>query len=82
MKDKLVDVYEECGCGVLLLCILLVLAIAFGILCFEGWLLMLVWNYAIVAVFNAPPIGFWIAVCLVWLLNLISKAFTIKVNKN
>lgn len=82
MKERLVGMYEDYGCGVFLLGCLLVLAIAFGVFCFEGWLLMLVWNYAIVAVFNAPPIGFWIAVCFVWILNLVSKVFTIKVKKD
>lgn len=82
MKEKLVSAYEDYGCGVFLLCVLLVLALAFGVLCFEGWLLMLVWNYAVVAIFNAPPIGFWIAVCFVWLLNIIGNAFTIKVKKD
>ena len=82
MVERFSRVCDDWGCGVAILCVLLALALAFGIFCFEGWLLMLVWNYAIVAVFNAPPIGFWIAVCFVWILNLVGKVFTIKVKKD
>lgn len=79
MKEKLTGLYDNYGLGIFLVGCLLVLAIAFGAFCLEGWLLMLVWNYAIVSVFNVPTIGFWIAVCFAWLLNIIGKVFTIRV---
>ena len=75
MKDRLVGLYEDYGCGMLLLGILLVLAIAFGVYCLEGWLLMLVWNYVAVVYFSAPILGYWswvgIAVILTWLCGLL-----------
>ena len=75
MKDRLVGLYEDYGCGMLLLGILLVLAIAFGVYCLEGWLLMLVWNYVAAVYFSAPILGYWawvgIAVILTWLCGLL-----------
>ena len=49
--------------------IALALALAFGILCFEGWLLMLLWNAVIPAIFvGAPTLHFWGAVGLILIL--------------
>ena len=82
MKDKLVSVYEDCGCLVFILVFLLVLGVAFGIFCFEGWLFMLIWNALAAGMFGAPTIGYWVSVGVVWLLNLIGRMFTIKVNRD
>ena len=79
MKAKLMDVYEVGGCGLVLLCLILVLALVFGILCFEGWLIMLLWNWVAVSLFNAPAIGYWLGVGIVVCLNLLSKVFTIRI---
>ena len=40
---------------VLVLIFALIFGIAFGILCFEGWLLMLLWNAVIPAIFVGAP---------------------------
>lgn len=49
-----------------------VLGIAFGFMCLSGWLVMLVWNATLPAIFSGvSAIGFWQAVgldFLVWLL--------------
>ncbi len=56
----------------LLIAIVVALGIAFGFMCLSGWLIMLVWNAVLPAVFSGvSAITFWQAVgldFLVWLL--------------
>lgn len=50
---------------VILIEVVLFLGILFGCLCADAALLMVLWNYAMVAAFvTAAPIGFWQAFCL------------------
>lgn len=59
---------------VLVLIFALIFGIAFGILCFEGWLLMLLWNAVIPAIFvGAPTLSFWLAVGLILICNILFK---------
>ena len=45
--------------------IILVLGIIFGVLCFESWLIMLLWNATLPTVFSGvTAIGFWQSVCI------------------
>lgn len=45
--------------------IIIVLGIIFGVLCFESWLIMLLWNATLPAVFSGVvAIGFWQSVCI------------------
>lgn len=45
--------------------IIIVLGILFGVLCFESWLTMLLWNATLPAVFSGvTAIGFWQSVCI------------------
>ena len=45
--------------------IILVLGILFGVLCFESWLAMLLWNATLPVVFGGvTAIGFWQSVCI------------------
>ena len=45
--------------------IVLVLGIIFGLLCFESWLIMLLWNATLPAVLSGvTTIGFWQSVCI------------------
>lgn len=54
--------------------LVLILALIFGILCFEGWLLMLLWNAVIPAIFvGAPTLSFWLAVGLILICNILFK---------
>ena len=40
--------------------VIIALGIAFGLLCLEGWLIMLLWNATLPAVFSGvTAIGFW-----------------------
>lgn len=45
--------------------IIIALGIIFGVLCFESWLIMLLWNATLPAVFSGvTAIGFWQSVCI------------------
>lgn len=67
-KDNLSDL----GCGGLILVVLLIIALAFGIMCFEAWIAMLIWNYVVVALFVALPIiGFWQMFLILMLINIV-----------
>lgn len=75
--NELIDNAFDKGMGwgilVTILLIVLVLALAFGVLCFEGWLVMLLWNAVVVSVFGAPTLSFWLSVGLLLLCNLLFK---------
>ena len=58
MKDKLVSVYEDCGCLVFILGLLLCLGLVFGIYCLQGWIFLLLWNWLAVSLLNAPALGY------------------------
>lgn len=76
--NRLIDNAFDKGMGwgilVTVLLIALILALAFGVLCFEGWLVMLLWNAVIVSVFGAPTLSFWLSVGILLLCNLLFKA--------
>ena len=45
--------------------IIIVLGTIFGVLCFESWLIMLLWNATLPALFSGvTTIGFWQSVCI------------------
>lgn len=46
----------------------------FGMMCFQSWLVMLLWNWVMVSVFDLPVISFWIAFGLRWLGHLLFTA--------
>ena len=63
---------EGWGCGAWLLVIVLLLAIVFACLCLEAWLVMLLWNAVIPLLWaTAPELGFWAAMGLMLLCNLL-----------
>lgn len=64
--------YDNHGCLATIGFIILVLALIFGGLCLEGWLVMLLWNAILPLIWaNAPTLTFWAAVGLVLLLDLL-----------
>ncbi len=71
MQDKLVSVYEECGCLAFILAILLCLGLVFGIYCLQGWIFLLLWNWLAVDYFNAPLLGYWVCVGIVCALHFL-----------
>ena len=47
------------------ICIIIGLGFIFGVLCLESWLIMLLWNATLPAVFSGVAvIGFWQSVCI------------------
>lgn len=76
--NELIESAFDKGMGwgflVTILLIVLVLALAFGALCLEGWLVMLLWNAVVVSVFGAPALSFWLSVGILLLCNLLFKA--------
>lgn len=64
------------GWGILatILFIVFCLALAFGVLCLEGWIVMLLWNAVVVTAFGAPTLSFWLSVSILLLCNLLFKA--------
>ena len=63
---------EELGCGGFIFVVLLILALAFGIMCFEAWIAMLIWNCVVVALFaTLPIIGFWQTFLILMLINIV-----------
>jgi hypothetical protein len=78
MFDK-VDT-SDWGCGDWLLCIVLVLAMVFGGLCLEAWLVMLLWNAVMPLLWaTAPTLGFWAAMGLIILCHILfGKTINIK----
>lgn len=73
MKDKLVDVYEAGGCLALILVLLLGLVLVFGIYCLQGWIFLLLWNWLAVGLLNAPALGYWVCVGIVFALHFLGK---------
>lgn len=77
MRNSIDGIYEACGCLfgtiVLILCVVLILGIAFGVFCFQGWIFMLLWNWLAVSLFNAPALGYWVCVGIVFSLNFLGK---------
>lgn len=55
--------------------IIIALGILFGVLCFESWLVMLLWNATLPTIFGGvTAISFWQSVCINLLINLLSGA--------
>jgi hypothetical protein len=65
------------ACIVCLFTIALGLALAFGIICLKGWLVMLLWNWVMVGVFSLPAINLWVAIGIFLLASLLFKPRTI-----
>lgn len=77
MRNSIDGIYETCGCLlgtiVIILCIALILGIAFGVFCLQGWIFMLLWNWLAVSLFNAPVLSYWVCVGIVFALNFLGK---------
>lgn len=71
---------EGWGCGAWTLAIVLILVLVFALLCFEAWLVMLLWNAVIPLIWaTAPELGFWAAMGLLLLCNILFGK-TVKTN--
>lgn len=74
---------KDYGVVIAILCIILGLAISFGIACLWGWVFMAVWNNLLPLLWaEAPTISFWFATGIVFVLRLILKPVTNISTKN
>lgn len=77
MKNSIDGIYETCGCLlgtiIIILCLALVLGIVFGVFCLQGWIFMLLWNWLAVSLFNAPALGYWVCVGIVFALHFLGR---------
>ena len=82
--DVLNDSYDDWGAVaavfLTLFAIIFALALAFGSMCLQAWLVMLLWNWIAVELFGAPILTFWVAFGLRWLCVLLFKT-RVTVNK-
>jgi hypothetical protein len=82
--EKIADAWEEYSVGVAILAIIGIvigaLALSFGVMCFQAWLVMLLWNWIAVGLFGAPVLTFWVAFGLRLLCSLLFKS-NVTVNK-
>lgn len=78
MLERIMRIWEEhsiVGAIVLIVGVVVgCLAIAFGFLCLQAWLVMLLWNWVAVSLFGAPTLSFWISFGLCWLCDLLFKS--------
>lgn len=69
--------YKDKGCGWYIAVILFALAIIFAFTCFEGWLVMLLWNAVMPLIWaEAPKLSFWAAVGVLLLCNILFKTIS------
>lgn len=54
--------------------IIAIFALAFGLLCFEVWIAMLLWNALLIPMFGAPEITFWPMWGIILLCNILFKS--------
>lgn len=76
---KIGELFEAYSFGVALLACIVVLVLAaclvFGILCFEAWILMLLWNAVVLSLWvGAPSLTFWLAFGLLLICNILFKS--------
>lgn len=51
--------------------VIIVLLIGLALSAFGAWLMMLLWNWVVVAIFGLPKVSFWLAWGLTFLFGLI-----------
>lgn len=87
MLNKIAEFFDEHDIGVAIalsiLFIILSLGVAFGMICLWGWVFMLVWNSLLPILWTeAPAIGFWLSVGIVYIVRVLFKATVTVNNKN
>ena len=86
MRNSIDGIYETCGCLlgtiIIILCLALVLGIVFGVFCLQGWIFMLLWNWLAVSLFNAPALGYWVCVGIVFALNFLGRLIFGRTRRN
>ena len=82
--EKIVDAWDDYSVGVATIItigiVVGILALWFGSVCLHAWLIMLLWNWAVVGLFGTPVISFWMAFGIHCLCSLLFKS-NVTVNK-
>jgi hypothetical protein len=77
MKNSVNNIWEVCDCLVALIILILLfafmLSVVLGVLCLQGWIFMLLWNWLAVSLFSAPALGYWVCVGIVFALNFLGR---------
>ena len=75
---KIVNSWEDYSVGVAIFAIIGIIigaiALWFGAICLQAWLVMLLWNWVAVDLFGAPVLSFWVAFGLRWLCSLLCNS--------
>lgn len=75
--EKIADACEEYSGSVAIIAIIGIIigsiVCCFGVMCLQSWLVMFLWNWVAVDLFNAPVLSFWVAFGLRWLCSLLFK---------
>lgn len=80
MGKKIKNLWDAAGGGalallVVVLVLIVALGLAFGVLCLEAWILMLLWNAVITSLWvGAPSLTFWLAFGLLLICNILFKS--------
>lgn len=79
VAKKIVNIWENSystagAVFTIILLVALALGFVFGVMCFQSWLVMLLWNWVAVELFSLPAIGFWMAFGLRWLCGLLFRS--------
>lgn len=83
MNKFLTNTYDDYGCGVFILALILVLALAFGLFCLNAWLVMFLWNAVVCALWvAAPALTFWQSFGLVLMIRLAFGGFKLGGSSN
>jgi hypothetical protein len=76
--NKIIELYENyhwaVATALTVFLLAIVLGLAFGVMCLQAWVVMLLWNWIAVALFGFPAIGFWMAFGLRLLCSLLFKS--------
>lgn len=77
IKETFENIFYEHSIGLAILLsiftIAIVLGLAFGVFCLQGWIFMLLWNWLAVALFGAKVLGYWMCVGIVFALNFLGR---------
>ena len=65
--DKLIEIYEDGGCPMFILALLLLL----GIYCLESLIFYLLWSWLAISYFNAPVLNYWACMGIVYALHFL-----------
>ena len=74
--NEVKNIYEEHGLAVLIICIILALALGFGLMCASAALFMVCWNFAVVAAIPiCAPISFWVAFVFILAMDFLTGSW-------